>query len=339
MAASSSTAGAGSTANVRPAHADLSDNRAPAATLPSGARIYYINDRLLTRDATMRLLCATDLSSRSDRAVRRAAVLAREAEAELVLLSVVDDDQPERLVASERREVAALLAELARAMPEMQGLKPRLRVEAGDAFDTIIRVAGEETADLIVMGQHRKRLLLDMFVGTTIERVMRRGRRPVLMVNRPARLPYRHVLAAVDMSEPSAQALRAAIRLGFARRSELSFCHAFLQPGRGNMVLADLSAETIAGHVAATATQTRAEISRYLMELDLGLGPRLLQIILQEGEPAEALRRAVERLSPDLVVIGTRGQAAIGRLVLGSVAKEALRTLGCDVLAVPPQAA
>ena len=37
----------------------------------------------------MRLLCATDLSSRSDRAVRRAAILAKEAEAELVLLSVM----------------------------------------------------------------------------------------------------------------------------------------------------------------------------------------------------------------------------------------------------------
>ncbi|MCB4825339.1 universal stress protein [Roseicella aerolata] len=294
---------------------------------------------MLTKEATMRLLCATDLSSRSDRAMRRAAALAREAEGKLVLLSAVDDDQPEGLVASERREVTMLLSEQARAMPEMQGLKPRMRVEAGDAFDMIIRVAAEEAVDLIVLGEHRKRLLLDMFIGTTIERVMRRGRWPVLMVNRPAERLYRRVLVAMDMSEPSAQALCAAIRLGFAGRGELTVFHAFQQPGRGSMMLADLSAEAIAEHVAATATQTRAELGRYLRGLDLGLESQLPPIALEEGAPAEALRRAVDRLSPDLVVIGTRGYGAIGRLVLGSVAEEALRTLDCDVLAVPPQAA
>jgi len=307
-------------------------------TLPLGGCAYYMDDELLMEEATMRLLCATDLSSRSDRALRRAATLAREAGAELVLLSVVDDDQPEVLVASERREVSSLLAEQARAMPEMQGLTPRLRVEAGDAFDAIIRVAEEEAVDLIVMGEHRKRLLLDMFIGTTIERVMRRGRWPVLMVNRPAERPYRRVLAAVDMSEPATQALRAAIRLGFAGRGELTVFHAFQQPGRGNMVLADLSADAIAGHVAATAAQTRRELGQFLSGLDLGLGSRLPPIALEEGTAAEALRRAVDRLSPDLVVIGTRGYGAVGRLVLGSVAEEALRTLDCDVLAVPPRA-
>lgn len=158
----------------------------------------------------MRLLCATDLSSRSDRAVRRAAILAKETGAELVLLSVVDDDRPELLLASERRDVTRQLADQARGMPEMQGLNPRLRVEVGDPFDAIIRAADEEKADLVVMGEHRRRLLRDMFIGTTIERVMRLGGRPVLMVNRPSERPYLQVLAAVDISEPSASALRAA---------------------------------------------------------------------------------------------------------------------------------
>lgn len=305
--------------------------------LPCRAPSYNMDDGMLTQAKAMRLLCATDLSSRSDRAVRRAAALAREAGAELVLLSVVDDDQPEGLVASERREVTALLGEQALATPELASLNPRLRVDAGDPFDTIIRVAHEEAADVIVMGEHRKRLLRDMFVGTTIERVMRRGRWPVLMVNRPAERPYRRVMAAVDMSEPSAAALRAAVRLGFAQRGELTVFHAFQQPGRGNMVLADLPKETIEGHAASAAAERRAELDRHLRGLELGLGSRLPPIALEEGAPAAALRRAVDRLSPDLVVIGTRGHGALGRLMLGSVAEEALRTLDCDVLAVPPQ--
>lgn len=51
-----------------------------------------------------------------------------------------------------------------------------------------------------------------------------------------------------------------------------------------------------------------------------------------------ASSETVNRLSPDLVVIGTRAHGAIGRLLLGSTAEEALRTLNCDVLAVPSTA-
>ncbi|MBR0670422.1 universal stress protein [Roseomonas soli] len=284
----------------------------------------------------MRLLCATDLSSRSDRALRRAGLLAREAGAELVLLSVVDDDQPDILVASERREVAMLLAEQSRSVHELQGLEPRLRVESGDAFDAIIRIAEAEAVHLIVMGEHRKRLLRDMFVGTTIERVMRRGHRPVLMVNRPAERPYRKILAAIDMSEASAHALRTAAVLRFLQRGEVTVFHAFQQPGKGNLVLADLPNASIAAHVAVTATETRGELIRFLGGIDLGPGSRLPPITLEEGAPGEALRRCVERLSPDLVVLGTRGHGPLGRLILGSVADEALRTLECDILAVPP---
>jgi nucleotide-binding universal stress UspA family protein len=287
----------------------------------------------------MRLLCATDLSSRADRAIRRAGRLTRDFQAELVLLSVVDDDQPARLIESGRREVGALLAELSGAMHELQGLSPRLRVEVGDAFDTIINVAEAECADLVVMGEHRKRLLRDVVVGTTIERVMRLGQRPVLMVNAPSERPYQRVLATLDMSEPSAHALRTANRLGLLRRAELIIFHSFEPvPGRGSLMLADASHEAIQDHMRQATAERRAELTDFLRQQDLVAGSALPRMVLEEGPPASALRRAVAQLLPDLVVLGTRGHGALGRLVLGSFAEETLRSLDCDVLAVPPAA-
>lgn len=287
----------------------------------------------------MRLLCATDLSSRSDRALRRAGRLAREAGAELVLLSVVDDDQPTRLVVSEQREVAILLAEQSRTMHELQGLEPRLRVEAGDAFDAIIHVADAEDADLVIMGEHRKRLLLDVFVGTTIERVMRLGHRPVLMASGPAERTYRRILAAVDMSDSAAYALRTAQRLGFLKHAVLTVFHAFEHPGPGKLLLPNVPDEAIQEAVDATAAERRTALAAFLRDINIDLGERLPQMVLEEGSPAPALRHTVARLSPDLVIVGTRNRSALGRLMLGSVAEEALRTLDRDVLAVPPAAA
>ena len=225
-------------------------------------------------------------------------------------------------------------------MNELWGLSPRLRVEVGDAFDTIIQVAEAECADLVVMGQHRKRLLRDVVVGTTIEqRVMRLGQRPVLMVNAPSERPYQRVLATLDMSEPSAHALRTANRLGLLRRAELIIFHSFEPvPGRGSLMLADASHEAIQDHVGQATAERRAELTQFFREQDLGAGSALPRMALEEGPPATALRRAVAQLLPDLVVVGTRGQGALGRLVLGSFAEEALRSLDCDVLAVPPAA-
>ena len=99
---------------------------------------------------------------------------------------------------------------------------------------------------------------------------------------------------------------------------------------------ADVSDEAIQEHVQKTADERRTELEDFLRGIDFGVGSRLPRLVLEEGPPAPALRQIVARLSPDLVVVGTRGRGALGRLMLGSVAEEALRTLDCDVLAVPP---
>ena len=78
-----------------------------------------------------------------------------------------------------------------------------------------------------MLGAHRRDLLRDVFVGTTAERVMRHGDRPVLMVNRPPAGPYRGVLAAADLDEGSAHALRTAAALGLLDGADLTVLHAF----------------------------------------------------------------------------------------------------------------
>lgn len=132
----------------------------------------------------MQIVAATDFSTRSNRAVRQAGLLAKPAEAQLHVVHVVDDDQPEEFVRMESREAERLLSDQLASMTELQGVQVQPKVVTGDPFDGILRAAKEAGADLIVMGSHRKQLLLDIFVGTTIERVIRKGTFPVLMVNK-----------------------------------------------------------------------------------------------------------------------------------------------------------
>ena len=134
--------------------------------------------------------------------------------------------------------------------PNCMGSVPRALVVEGDPFDGILRAAASTGADLVVMGAHRKQLLRDILVGTTIERVIRTGPFPVLMVNKEVGQPYRTALAPVDLSEPSVNAIRTGKTLGLARWHAACARPCLRAAGKGQMFHAGLSQDTIDGYVA-----------------------------------------------------------------------------------------
>jgi nucleotide-binding universal stress UspA family protein len=276
-----------------------------------------------------RLLVATDLSARAELAVGRAAMLARQFGAEVALLHVVDDDQPAPLVAAATANTEELLRA---AAPDLDGLATEVLVRAGVPFEVVVQTAAERAVDLVVMGAHRKRILRDVLVGTTIERVMRTGRHPVLMANRPPAEPYRTAVLASDLSDASATAVRTAAALGFLGASEISVAHAFMPLAKDMMVYAGVERERVAEHVAHAGADARDGLVAFLQ----GCCPELLEhsLLVEEGDPVQVIRHAVERSAAELAIIGTRGHTGAKRVLLGSVADEALRTLECDILAV-----
>lgn len=280
----------------------------------------------------MQILAATDFSTRSNRALRQAGLLTQPGNAQLHVVHVVDDDQPEAFVRMEKREAERLLAEQIASMPELRGVQCLPKVVTGDPFDGILQVAEAIGADLVVMGSHRKQLLLDIFVGTTIERVIRKGRFPVLMVNNEAQRKYERVIAPVDMSDSSSHALRTALSTGLIGDNGATLLHGFLAVAKGRMLGSDQA--SIDGYVASERQRARDELASFLIANDLVRDRWSLRV--EEGGPMEVISRAVSELRPDLLVMGTRGHSRLLKALIGSVTEEALRSLDVDILAVPP---
>jgi nucleotide-binding universal stress UspA family protein len=57
---------------------------------------------------------------------------------------------------------------------------------------------------------------------------------------------------------------------------------------------------------------------------------------IEEGDILSHLAEAIKNDNVDLVVVGTHGRTGFGKLILGSVAEEILRTVHCPVLTVGP---
>jgi universal stress protein E len=282
----------------------------------------------------MQILAATDFSTRSNRALRQAGLLAQSGPAQLHIVHVVDDDQPEELVRMESREAERVLNEQASSMAELSGVQSRPMIVAGDPFDGILKAAADVRADLIVMGSHRKQLLLDIFIGTTIERVIRKSAFPVLMVNHEAQRKYENVVVPVDMSDASAHALRVGLSTGLINPGGATLLHGFLALPGGKMSLVGPDQASMNNYVANERQRVTDELVSFLVANDLGRGQWSLRV--EEGGPMDVISRAVSEMRPDLLVMGTHGRSALLKALIGSVTEEALRSLNVDILAVPP---
>jgi len=107
------------------------------------------------------ILVAADLTPASARAASFAATLARESHARLTLLHVVDPKKLEHVPdkAAAKRAIELRLEELAGRPCE--GLEVAVRVEVGRVVPTILHALDEMEADLLVIGVHPSRGLLD----------------------------------------------------------------------------------------------------------------------------------------------------------------------------------
>lgn len=279
------------------------------------------------------ILIATDLSGRSDKAVARGLELAAAYGAGVRIVHVVDDDQPKSLVEDEVLRAADIIEEAIRPVTARLGLTADIDIWRGQASVAIKTLADETKPDLLVMGAHRRQYLRDIFVGTTIERVIRTCSTPVLMVNLDVTVSYTRALAAVDLSQHSIDALKFAMRTSFLGCRDLTVVHAFLPLADGLMRYADVERGRIEEYVESVADEAHAAMLHLLTTE--GLAALKPELLVEEGPAVDVIKAAVVRLKPALVVLGTRGQSGLRKVLIGSVANAVLRDVECDLLAVP----
>lgn len=280
------------------------------------------------------IVVATDFSTRSDRAIRRALLLTRQTGAALCLLHVVDGDRPAYLVALDTQAAEETLAEAAQTIRSGDGVACEHRLVTADAFEGILAATTEMAADLLVIGPHRRQILRDAFIGTTAERVIRDSAVPVLMANGMPVGPYKKVLAASDLSPCSAEAVTAMAKTGLAGEAPVILFRAVDVPEVALMMRASTTVEEIRHHVATREAAAGDELRAFAATLALRPANSVARVA--EGSTAAAILKEAETAGADLVVIGTRGQTGFARYLLGSVAEAVLRSSPVDVLVVPP---
>ena len=280
-----------------------------------------------------RILMATDLSARCDRALSRAALLACTWPSELTVAHVIhpaDAAWHDRLMSSSpswRRPQSwahtrerALRADLA-----AEGITAKAHIVIGSTAETVLQAANDDGAGLVVLGIAKDAQMDRIQLGSTVDTLVRQSRVPVLNVRRRVRGAYRHVAVATDFSEPAMHALRVAAHWFAGAR--LTIFHAYSPPG-----------STLTSGPAAKASWRAAVTEQYASHLAAAALPAAIEAalnrVLEQGSPEVLLPDYVASADVDAVVLGSQGRSGLARALLGSTAENLLHALDCDTLVV-----
>jgi nucleotide-binding universal stress UspA family protein len=295
------------------------------------------------------IVAATDFSTFSERAVQRAAHIARQHDAELHLLHVVRPLDlypsltlaPDELIQAEFGQHDQVLQEaehtrlddMASSLTRQFGIRIRTVTRLGRPHTNIAAYAQEASADLLVAGSRGENTLMELFLGSTASRLLRLASCPVLIARIPAEAPYRQVLAAVDFSPVSAAVVAHALDL--ASGAPVEALHVL-----GSEVEQRLrKAKYVDVDIADWLTRLRAQADKQLETLLSGVEKAAtVDHLILPGSPPAVICRRVEEGHADLVVVGRHGHGAdMQEWLLGSVSKDVAQAAACDVLVIGPE--
>jgi nucleotide-binding universal stress UspA family protein len=146
-----------------------------------------------------KILCPVDFSDYSIAALKYAMSLAKESGARLTVVNVIEMppdvpvDEHETLISwprSLREYVAMAEADRAARLKELIGDTARADrpistvLATGKAYEEILRIAAEQSTELIVLGIHGRGAASLLFLGSTTQHVVRQATCPVLTIRR-----------------------------------------------------------------------------------------------------------------------------------------------------------
>jgi nucleotide-binding universal stress UspA family protein len=155
-----------------------------------------------------RILYATDLSGSAKHAFNYAATIASKFDAKIIILNVVETlpsntewqiveylgqdrwkeiqkKKRQDFIESVKRSLNNFCEEISSSMKSCPFIVEDILIKEGIPVDEILKTADSKDCDMVVMGTHGYGMLADALIGSTARRVVRRCKKPVMVIRRP----------------------------------------------------------------------------------------------------------------------------------------------------------
>lgn len=280
-----------------------------------------------------RIVVGVDVFGYAESAVNAAISLAERSDAELILVHAVPqprallpDHEPTDLDGARRAVQVSLEAHVSGArMLAGFGSENLVVAHARHPAELLLTVAEERSADLIMLGRHRKRGWLHP--GNTVRGVLAHARCPVWVQIGPVR-SLRRVLVPVDLSQESLAALTVARDWAARHEAEVVVLHCFVRPEL--FYGADQPAPGPTYVIDQLRQTAQEEFKKVMAAQPWGDLPH--RLVFAEDEPIGRILALQDEV--DLVVMGTHGHTGLAGALLGNVADGVIRNGHVPVVAL-----
>jgi nucleotide-binding universal stress UspA family protein len=280
-----------------------------------------------------KIVVPLDGSAQANAALPLARTFARATGAAVTLVRVKSETESRSDVAAELSRIAE---ELAGA-----GLKVRSVVRAGEPADEILEELNEQGADLGIMRTHGRSGVGRAVLGSVTERVLKASRVPVVLL-RPGGRRVSHLrtlTVPVDGSPGGAVALGTAIGISKSTGAALHLVEVVVPIP--NYVYSSFAVNGSVYVDPAWDAEAQVAARTYVDSLTSRLrtaGMDASADVVIAASVAEAIVKAADERSADLIVMSSQALTGIARAFLGSVADAVVRASHCPVLVIhrPP---
>ncbi|ARB91861.1 universal stress protein [Legionella longbeachae] len=284
------------------------------------------------------ILIASDFSKHADWAWQRAIDLAKSNQAKIHFLHVVTPPLSSVLPPSETELQPNFLSKKkeieAKILKKLKDNKlSSVSVVLGRASEEIVRYAGENDCELIIVGAHGRYYINEYVLGTTSGSIIRQSRVPVLLIKKEPDFAYNRIVIATDLTEASKET----VQFTFNRFPHASFqlLHIVDVYYRQFFNPTDLDEEFVDTKHPKTK-DIFEKLDDFLSQCQVDKSQFERKIM--GGYYADCIITQTQKWNADLLAFGTQSKSGLHYLLMGSVAKRILHLSTVDMLAVPPKA-
>ncbi|MEK6614770.1 MAG: universal stress protein, partial [Bacteroidota bacterium] len=274
------------------------------------------------------ILVPIDFTEQSLIALGQSYNLAKEYNAELVLLYVIEDSHviPSFMTNKQQTEmkknIQKKLDNLATDIEKKKGVKVDTLIAKGKPYEKIIEVADMLGAIMIIMGHNSRKKIGVRFIGSNALRVVRESECPVITIKgKHHREGCKNIVLPLDLSKETKDKVRHAIEVAKLGTYQASIRVVSILQSTDEFLVNKL-------------TRQLEQVKTYIQKQSVECSAEIIKTVKGEDSLAQCILDYAHKVEGDLIIIMTQQETNFTRMFIGSTAQEVVNNSDIPVMSI-----